>query len=440
MGNMSKRIAGMPEYVAARLPWRATLWAYARWLRFVARYARRVTMCSVTSLDALARLNFDLPLRTDSEALDSELDTAVDAFLDGNVAPRGEAARKYYRWLREDDKAMGILREWLRVQHWRCTITISVDRRVVDSYLRRHKDLFGRPLEPSSVAEVREYARVLKAANRQWQWRLRESKAHKIDVSGLGVQGMLPGPVVWVLTSTFACSGYIYASTYFTHFGIDPALYFTVPDYLGHSADKAGRAVLAPLGYIFGALKYSVRGPTIPRSFQKRDMRLRGMLLVVIFAMAVVTAPLAFVATPFGFYAFHLPLMSLPVLLYFQDRILPRYFRSGGFFPTMVAALMFFFVLMWGAAKGDIYRVENSDPLPFAIETEEQRYDEATHRVVGANGGHFFLLNDDGNIDIVPRGSIKYVRTRAEEGVEGRLREWLRKRLAMVFPGSEGGR
>ena len=396
-------------------------------------------MYSVASLDALARLHFDLPLRTDSEAVDSELDTAVDAFLDGNVAPRGEEANKYYQWLREDDKALGILREWLRAQHWLCTITISVDRRVVDSYLRLHKDVFERPLEPSSVTEVREYARVLKAENRQWQWRLRESKAHKIDVSGIGIQGPLSGPVVWVLTSTFACSGYIYASTYFAHFGIDPALYFTVPDYLGHSADKAGRAVLAPLGYIFGALKYSVRSSTIPRSLLKRDMRLRGMMLLAIFVIAVATAPLAFVARPFSFYAGYLPLISLPVLLYFQDRILPRYFRSGGFVPTMVAALMFFFVLMWGAARGDIYRVENSEPLPFAIETEERRYDEATHRVVGANGGYFFLLNDDGNIDIVPRSSIKYVRTRTEGGVEGQLREWLRKRLAIVLPGWEPG-
>jgi len=244
-------------------------------------------------------------------------------------------------------------------------------------------------------------------------------------MSQFGIQDVLPRPLAWVLTSTFACSGYIYATTYFAWFNIDPSLYFTVPDYLAHSAGKIILAILTPLAYILGALNYSVRTPTLPRQLRARRMRRANIIWRAAVALWIVMAPLSFVATPYNFYAYHLPVLAFPVLRYLQNRALKRYLRNYGMYATIVSALVFFFVAIWGSARGDAYRIQNGEPWPFIMETREGRYDGSTHRMLGASSQYFFLLKGD-QVVVIPRSLVECVAFQSTERIEGRIREWLR--------------
>lgn len=412
------------EYLLSRLSLRNSWRLYAWRIRFLVRYRSKVTIYSFASLDTLVRRNFELPLVTDSKKVDADIVAAVEAFLYDNVAPQGSTPSKYYRCLRDDDAAMNILCEWLRTQHW-LEVLVPTNKKRVGAILSRHKYLFSRSLEPTNTSEVRRYAKTLKVGVRGQLLRFQESKARKIDMSQFGIEDIMPGPLAWVLTSTVACSGYIYATTYFTWFNIDPALYFTVPDYLAHSAGKIGHAILIPLAYILGAVNYSVRTPMLPQKLRARRMRGRNITWRVALTLWVVAAPVMFVGAPSNFYAYHLPVIVFPVLRYLQNRTLQMYFRNYGFYATIIGALVFFFVVIWGSARGDAYRVESQEQWPFVMETKEGRYDESTHRILGASSGYFFLLKGD-QVVIMPKSAVECVTLQSTERIEGRIRDWLR--------------
>lgn len=145
---------------------RITLRLYATGLRFIGRYRRAVTVNSYILLGAIVRKHFGLPLPTDDEKVDSDLDDSVWGFLDGDSAPQTGTTNKYHQWLGGNEDAMGVLREWLRVQHWFYTYAVfAADRK--DAILRRYETLFCASLEPLEATQVQRYVKELKTRARE---------------------------------------------------------------------------------------------------------------------------------------------------------------------------------------------------------------------------------------------------------------------------------
>lgn len=113
---MNFRHATLVERLLARWP-RIGLWLYAKWLQFAGRYRSAVTINSYILLGSLVRKHFELPLPTDAEDVDSDLDDSVWAFLVGDATRQTYATNKYHQWLSGNEHARDVLREWLRVQH-----------------------------------------------------------------------------------------------------------------------------------------------------------------------------------------------------------------------------------------------------------------------------------------------------------------------------------
>ena len=425
------------QRLLARWP-RIALWLYAKWLQFAGRYRRAVTINSYILLGTLVRKHFKLPLPTDDEKVDSDLDDSVWAFLGGDTVQQTETINKYHQWLGGDEHAMNVLREWLRVQHWFYAYGIfEANRDYKDTIFRRYETLFGAPLEPLEASEVRRYAKELKARSRKAVEQLQETKARKIDVYTIGLRNLLPQPLPWLLTVAFVFSGYFYAATYFGQFNIDTSQYFTVPDYLAYSIGKVGYLLFGPLGYIIGRLSYHVRTPTIPRKFHERDMRQRAILLLAIFVMLVFTTPIAIIILPSWFYRFYLPTISFFTLLYLEYRVMPKYFINYGNYSSVASILIFLLILIWGSAMGDAHRARMSTPQPFFVETTERRYDESSHRILGGNTGYVFLLGGDEQVTIIPRPTVKSTQIEAQEGVMMRIRRWVQDKLGINLDASQ---
>ena len=428
----------LAQRLLARWP-RIGLWLYAKWLQFAGRYRRAVTINSYILLGILVRKQFELPLPTDDEEVDSDLDDFVWAFLVGDTTPQTDAANKYHQWLGRNEDAMNVLREWLRVQHWFYSYGVfAAARNHKDTILRRYETLFGASLEPLEADQVQRYAKELKARSRQAVGALQETKARKVDLSKIDLRNLFPQPLPWVLTTAFVFSGYLYASTYFAQFNVDASQYFAVQDYLAYSIDKIGRLLFAPLGYILGRLYYHVRTPTLPRKVQERDMRQGRIWLRAMLTTLVLSSPIMVIIRPSDFYSFHVPMISLFVLLYVEHRVIPNYFVNYGNHSAVVSILMFLLILIWGSAIGDAHRAMDSMPQPFFVETTERRYDESSHRILGGNTGYVFLLGGDEQVAIIPRPTVKSTQIEAQESVMMRIRRWVQDKLGINL--DESGR
>ena len=432
---MNFRHATLVERLLARWP-RIGLWLYAKWLQLAGRYRSVVTINSYILLGSLVRKHFELPLPTDAEDVDSDLDDSVWAFLVGDDTRQTYATNKYHQWLSGNEHARNILREWLRVQHWFYAYGVfAAARKHKDTILGRYEALFGASLEPLEADQVQRYAKELRARSRKAVRELQETKARKVDISKIDLVNLFPQPLPWVLTTAFLFSGYFYASTYFAQFNVDTAQYFAVPDYLAYSIDKIGRLLFAPLGYILGRLYYHVRTPTLPRIVQRQNMRQERNWLLAILTTLVLSSPIMAIIQPSAFYSFHVPMISWFVLLHFEHRVIPKYFINYGNYSGVVSILMFLLILIWGSAVGDAHRARESMPQPFYVETTERRYDESSHRILGGNTGYVFLLAGDEQVTIIPRPTVKSTQIEVQEGVMMRIRRWVQDKLGTNLDG-----
>ena len=398
------------------------------------RYVRRVQTLSQATLDTLTRARFDLPLISDDPIVDQNVQEAVDEFLRGNHADEAlsEQPDRFLQWLKSDEESRNILRHYLTTQNW---IMEWIHRGAVPAdalkYARAYQSTFDQRVPSSNLKAIRSFCKRLRAAHNKAERSLSESKAGRIDVSTLLRQ---PSTVAWVafLTPTaIAVYGYLYSWVYFGHFGIDTAMFFSASDYIAYSINRVNFIAVALALSVVSTL-YAIRdAATVSKVAKRLQSRRYLRQLRVIVVIISLTLLVQFWISPPMFFLGLAFLTAISALGHrFWYSVIGPHLKSGLFVGWLVGTLLTCGLVVWFFAKARAHAIDEHTPTPFLVETTGRTYSDANYTVVGATSGFVFLVDDGGDVEVVPSRTVTRIMiSNRSDGIVSRLRHWGLERL-----------
>ncbi len=354
---------------------------------------------------AKIRLAFGLPLPGEDETLDQALHSLIIAFFDFNSYKCGKfdssADPQFVCWLLESGTCNDLRRSYFILHFW--STPSEADKLALSETFQSLYGAETKPLSHSDVWALYVETRVeLKSS-----WRLlRETKAQKLDFRLNELALLIP----WI-SSVLVCSGYIYISTVYGHFQIDPAKFFSIGDYLSSSLEQIDHALFALMGYVLGVIHGYRRQFMFPRFPNKEDTL--GVWWPELLTVTAGTVGLLFTYwhwdTISAIRGVHTPLLIL-LLMTVQSPLIwltGRYFKNSLSVGIFAITLIIFLGSMFISAKARISDI-TSDAIssPFVVVSKEKKYTQLDYKIIGANSRYMFFWNRKSGVEVVPLRSI----------------------------------
>ena len=378
---------------------------------------------SIRLLDTLIRLHFDLPLRSDDPSTDRTLLAAVEHALDSRPSggTTASTAEEYRQWILSDETAKAVVDGLSSILR---SLSALRDRAADQEDVRDNQSR-------ATLTQIRGHIRNLEKQYIATLRTLRESKVERLDVTkSLGGPSALPW-IAFLSPTIVTISGYIYATTYFGHFDIDTAMFLSLGDYLSYSLNKLWIVLVCFVMYCAATFHAYVRYPTVPKRIRNIEADVYRAFDRRLLVLSILGTVLFVWASPI--YAAFNPLVLwivIDVSVRVSNFLTSRYLRVPGLLQAAGTVLFICMCLVWIKAKTDAYSVLSSTSETFLVEANGREYDQDGHRMIGAVSAYVFLMDETGQIDVLPQESVKRITVAGNDGGWViRARRWILDRL-----------
>ena len=366
---------------------------------------------SIAALATRLRLRFGLPLATDDKNVDRAILSAVLDFLFRKRPEHDDTDthEKFVDHLKGDRQSLAILQSFLEVQIWVSeslgTGPLSEPAVVASA---RYSEVFGVEVPSLDPRTVRQRGKNLKAANHQLRKKLVEGRTRKIDVETHLSQASVASWVIFLVPSAITIYGYVYAVTYFRHFGIDTSLFFSIGDYIAFSLNKLGLVISCLVGAAIGSFMAKNRLSDLSEERFNREYRQALILARLVVGTLCIGTLTGFLLSPPMFFV---ALMGWTIFLDPGERlcraVMSQYFDPVPTASRWLGLSLTILLLVFLAANSSAHLVTSLDSRSFLIETTEGRFDSSNHKLIGATSEFILLLDDEETVDIVPKRTVK---------------------------------
>ena len=380
-----------------------------RIIRFLIKRAVRIQETIHQIVYLKIRIEFDLPLPGDDHSIDRKLHHTVSRFFGwhptSDSQPSEDDNDHHLRWVRGDESCNSLLNSYFRVSHW--LSPADSERSDVEAKFRStfRSDLV--PLENSDIWQT--YVNLRSELKSLVRLR-RESRAVRLKLRLGQAARFLP----W-FTSALICAGYLHTSIVYRDFGIEPARFFSVGDYLAASLEQISHAFFALLGYLSGAIvgyrnqamltKYEIEEYLRKERFERLYWFALGGggLLIVYFYWDL------FVALPFTHVLLVVCLLAathIPLGI-----IAGRYFQNADTAHILSAALVIFFGSMYFAAQIRIGEIRNQETgVHFELGKGTKTYTHEDYDIIGSNSRYMFIWDRKGGVEVIAMDALDRIR------------------------------
>ena len=312
---------------------------------------------------------------------------------------------------------------WLTT-HLRCSI--SKDLEFAGYNLSRAQEL-DNSAKPMTIGDLRSIRRNTKRNVKQFKKMIIDQESDKFDINASQVI-----KVASFIAVFFVPSGYLYNYFLLGSFGIDPAHYFTIPDYVASSITAIRESLSVVISFVIGTAisrmrvskervsrvlmsKYQM---SIPVSAPPHSSHVWYLLLF--FIMMSITQ---YFIKSSAYYMF-VGLSSISITVLVVDRYLFRYFKRPITMSSAIIAVAIFGISMWSSASSRAFELKNGiehDGKNYTIYFEpELSFPSGDFVILTSTGEYYILISRDLRAYVVDRESIKHVAIKTDRR---RLRE-----------------
>lgn len=366
-------------------------------------------------LDTRLRLRFDLPLVTRGKNVDRTIRSAILEFLLRHRPEHEDtdAHEKFVDYLNDDEQSTVILQSFLEVQIWVSeTVRTGPLSELGVAASARYRELVGVAAPRLDPRTARQKDKNLRATNNKLRRELVNERILKTDLESHLSRASVASWVIFSVPAAITAYGYVYAVTYFRHFGVDTSLFFSIGDYIAFSLNKLGVVVSCLVGTVIGSFmaKNQFSGLSGERLHREYTQALLVRRLVVGF-LCVATLVGFVWSPPMFFFA----LMGWTMLIDPGERlcraVMSQYFDPVPMASRWIGLSLTILLLIFLYANLSAYQVASRDSRSFAIETTDVRFDSSSHKLIGATSGFIILVDEGRTVSAVPKGAVTSMNT-----------------------------
>ena len=412
------------------------------WLRLslvpTRRVYSRVLDRSVALLSTRLRLQFDLPLATDDKNVDRAVSGAISIFLlrTPEECHDKTTQRNFLGYLKSDGESLAVLRGLLRAQIWTSqSFNSAMPSELAETATARYRETFAEDPPSIDLRAARRWSGDLKGALRQTRRKLFEQRTDRIDVVRHLTSASIISWTIFLVPSAITIYGYVYAVSYFRHFGVDTSVFFSIGDYLAYSANKLGIVISCITGTALGSLMAMSRVSTLSRESLDAEHDRTITALHFLYVTLLLSTIVSFLLFPPLFF---LALIAWIAVLSPGDRlcqaVMNRYLKRVPALSRLVGMSLTCFLLVWSSANVASHLVTFLEPRPFTVETDGARFDSSGHKFIGATSSFIFLLDDENEVDVVPQATVRSISIpNSSIGLLLDLRRWMLSHMPEWF-------